>query len=53
VRIADLSSFRAVFVANSLGVASVGQVDNQVLTTDPGFIRALTEAYDSVPWDRI
>lgn len=53
VRIADLSSFRAVFVTNSLGLASVGQVDDQVLTADPGFIRDLTEAYDSVPWDRI
>lgn len=40
-------------MTNSLGVAPVGQVDNQVLTTDPGFIRDLAEAYDSVPWDRI
>jgi branched-subunit amino acid aminotransferase/4-amino-4-deoxychorismate lyase len=53
VRIADLSSFRAVFVTNSLGVAAVGQVDDQVLTADPDFIRDLAEAYDSVPWDRI
>ena len=53
VRIADLPSFRAVFVTNSLGVAPVGQVDDLVLPADPDFIRDLTEAYDSVPWDRI
>jgi branched-subunit amino acid aminotransferase/4-amino-4-deoxychorismate lyase len=53
VRIADVPSFRAVFVTNSLGVAPVGQVDNQVLAADPEFIRNLTEAYESVPWDRI
>jgi branched-subunit amino acid aminotransferase/4-amino-4-deoxychorismate lyase len=53
VRIADLPSFRAVFVTNSLGVAPVGQVDNLVLSADPGFLRDLTEAYDSVPWDQI
>lgn len=53
VRIADLRSFRSVFVANSLGVAPVGQVDDQVLAIDPGFTQELTEAYESVPWDRI
>jgi uncharacterized protein (UPF0297 family) len=40
-------------VTNSLGVAPVGQVDDYVLSADPGFIRALAEAYEAVPWDRI
>lgn len=53
VRIADLPSFQAVFVTNSLGVASVRQVDDQFLAADPEFTRNLTEAYESVPWDRI
>jgi branched-subunit amino acid aminotransferase/4-amino-4-deoxychorismate lyase len=53
VRITDLASFRAVFVTNSLGVASVGQVDDQFLPADPEFIANLTQAYESVPWDRI
>ena len=53
VRLADLPSFRSAFVTNSLGVAPVGQVDDQPLPTDPGFTRNLTEAYESVPWDRI
>lgn len=53
VRIAELPSFRSAFVANSLGVAPVGQVDDQILSTDPEFTQNLTEAYESVPWDRI
>lgn len=53
VRIADLPSFRSAFVANSLGVAPVGQVDDQILPIDPEFTQNLTEAYESVPWDRI
>lgn len=53
VRLADLPSFRAVFVTNSLGVAAVSQVDDYVLPADPGFIRTLAEAYEAVPWDRI
>lgn len=53
VHLADLSSFRAVFVTNSLGIAPVGQIDDQVLPADPGFIGNLSEAYDSVPWDQI
>jgi branched-subunit amino acid aminotransferase/4-amino-4-deoxychorismate lyase len=53
VHLADLLSFRAVFVTNSLGVAPVTQVDDQVLAEDPEFIRGLSEAYESVPWDPI
>jgi branched-subunit amino acid aminotransferase/4-amino-4-deoxychorismate lyase len=53
VRIDDLSSFRAAFVTNSLGIAPVGQVDGHVLAADPAFIRRLSDAYESVPWDRI
>ena len=53
VRLADLPSFRSAFVTNSLGVAPVAQVDDQLLPTDPEFARTLTEAYESVPWDPI
>jgi hypothetical protein len=49
VRVADLSSFLAVFVTNSLGVALVGQVD-ELLVADPEFARDLAEAYESVAW---
>jgi hypothetical protein len=53
VRIADLSSFQAAFVTNSLGVVPVGQVDEEPLHADPKFTRALADANESVPWDRI
>lgn len=53
VRMADLPSFRAAFVTNSLGVAPVSQIDDQALAEDPGFIRSLTEAYESVPWEPV
>jgi branched-subunit amino acid aminotransferase/4-amino-4-deoxychorismate lyase len=53
VRLADLLSFRSAFVTNSLGVAPVAQVDDQLLPADPEFTRTLTEAYESVPWDPI
>ena len=53
VRVADLPSFRSAFVTNSLGVAPLGQVDDQVLPADPVFIRGVADAYESVLWDRI
>jgi hypothetical protein len=37
-------------VTNSLGVAPLGQVDDQLLPTDPEFTRQLAESYESVPW---
>ena len=40
-------------VTNSLGVAPVGQVDDQILATDAEFTQGLTEAYESVPWTPI
>ena len=53
VHIADVRSLRSVFVTNSLGMAPVGQVDDQILATDAEFRQRLTEAYESVPWDPI
>jgi branched-subunit amino acid aminotransferase/4-amino-4-deoxychorismate lyase len=53
IRTVDLPSFRSVFLTNSLGVAPVGQVDDQILFLDPGFIRNVVDAYESVPWDQI
>lgn len=53
VHIGDLASFQAAFVANSLGVVPVGQIDGVPLHGDPEYSRTLAEAYDSVPWDRI
>ena len=53
IRVADLPSFRSVFLTNSLGVAPVRQVDEQILFIDPGFTRDVVDAYESVPWDQI
>jgi branched-subunit amino acid aminotransferase/4-amino-4-deoxychorismate lyase len=53
VHIADLHSFRSVFVTNSLGVAPVRQVDDQILATDAAFGQRVAAAYESVPWDPI
>lgn len=53
VRLADLPSFRAVFVTNSSGVAPVGRVDDLSLPADAEFMTALAETYDAVPWDVI
>lgn len=53
VRLADLPSFAAVFVTNSRGIAPVGRVDELGIAVDPGLMKTLAEAYDSVPWDEI
>jgi branched-subunit amino acid aminotransferase/4-amino-4-deoxychorismate lyase len=53
VRLADLASFAGIFVTNARGIAAVGRVDNLRLPVDPLLMKTLTEAYESVPWDRI
>jgi branched-subunit amino acid aminotransferase/4-amino-4-deoxychorismate lyase len=53
VRVTDLPRFRSAFVANSLGVAPLAQVDDQAIAADPEFFRTLAEAYESVPWQQI
>ncbi len=51
VRVADLTSFAAVFVTNARGVAAVGQVDDQKLSVDQDFMRTLATCHDAAPWD--
>jgi branched-subunit amino acid aminotransferase/4-amino-4-deoxychorismate lyase len=53
IRVADLASFRSAFLTNSLGVAPVRQVDDQILARDPDFTRDVVDAYDSVTWGQI
>jgi branched-subunit amino acid aminotransferase/4-amino-4-deoxychorismate lyase len=53
VRVADLPSFEAAFVTNSLGVAPVERVDDLALPQHAEFMRTVGRAYESVPWDRI
>jgi len=51
VRLADVGSYRSVFVANARGVVPVGRIDDQVLPIDEQFVRSLDLGYESVPWD--
>jgi branched-subunit amino acid aminotransferase/4-amino-4-deoxychorismate lyase len=53
VRVADLSSFGAVFITNSHGVAAVTQVDDRRLSVDTAFISMLKDCYESVPWEDV
>jgi branched-subunit amino acid aminotransferase/4-amino-4-deoxychorismate lyase len=53
VRLADLPSFEAVFVASSRGVAPVDRVDELSVPVDPIFMKAVSDVYESVPWDLI
>ncbi|MDR0345464.1 MAG: aminotransferase class IV [Nocardiopsaceae bacterium] len=53
VRLGDLTSFRAVFLANSLGIVPVGQVGEHILPADPQLMRTLADSYQSIPWDPV
>jgi branched-subunit amino acid aminotransferase/4-amino-4-deoxychorismate lyase len=53
VRVADLPGYRSVFVTNSHGVAPVDRVDDARLPIDMAFMKTVTQAYESVPWDQI
>jgi branched-subunit amino acid aminotransferase/4-amino-4-deoxychorismate lyase len=53
VRLADLPSFDAVFVASSRGVGPVDRVDELAIPVDPNFMRTVSDVYESVPWDVI
>jgi branched-subunit amino acid aminotransferase/4-amino-4-deoxychorismate lyase len=53
VRVPELGTFDAVFLANSLGIAPVGQVDDQVLRPSEAAMSALQDAYQRIPWEPI
>jgi branched-subunit amino acid aminotransferase/4-amino-4-deoxychorismate lyase len=53
VRVADLASYESVLITNSRGIAAVERVDDMRLRTDQTFMKTVTQAYDSVPWDPI
>jgi branched-subunit amino acid aminotransferase/4-amino-4-deoxychorismate lyase len=53
VRVADVSGFRAAFVANSRGIAAVGQIDDVPFPVDDDLMKALAEALDATGWDSI
>ena len=53
IRVADLPSYRAVFVTNARGVAAVASVDDVPVPGDDAFAADLVATYDAVPWDTI
>lgn len=53
VHLADLPSYRAAFVTNSIGVAPVHRIDDHSLPVDPALMRTVAAAADDIPWDEI
>jgi branched-subunit amino acid aminotransferase/4-amino-4-deoxychorismate lyase len=53
VRLADLPTFEGVFVTNSRGIAPVDRVDDLRIPVVTDRMKAVSEVYDAVPWDRI
>ena len=53
VELADLASYRAAFVTNSIGITAVSRIDDIEYDVDPALMSALTRAEAAVPWDEI
>jgi branched-subunit amino acid aminotransferase/4-amino-4-deoxychorismate lyase len=53
VRLEDIPAFEGAFLSNARGVAAVSQVDGVSLPIRTERMKTLTDAYASVPWDRI
>jgi branched-subunit amino acid aminotransferase/4-amino-4-deoxychorismate lyase len=53
VRVADLPGMAGAFVANSTGIAPVGQIDALTLPVNDRLMRRVLDRYDAVPWDLI
>jgi branched-subunit amino acid aminotransferase/4-amino-4-deoxychorismate lyase len=53
VRLADLPSFSAAFITNSLGAAPVGRIDDLAIPINTELMKTVTQVYESIPWDPI
>jgi branched-subunit amino acid aminotransferase/4-amino-4-deoxychorismate lyase len=53
VLLADLPTFDGVFITSSRGIAAVDRVDDLRVPVVTDRMKALSEAYEAVPWDRI
>jgi len=53
VTVAELGRFAGACVTNSRGVAAVRSVDELEIPVSDVLMRAVSEAYESVPWDEI
>jgi len=53
VRLADLPSFQGAFVANSIGVVPVGQIDGHRFADPATVIDPVMAVHRQLPWDRL
>jgi len=53
VRLTDITSLDGAFLTNARGVASVSDIDGARLPVPAERMQALSDAYESVPWDEI
>ncbi|MEV4537949.1 aminotransferase class IV [Asanoa sp. NPDC049518] len=53
ITLADVEGFRGAFVANSIGHAAVGSIDETPCLPDPALLAGLDALFASVPWERI
>ena len=53
VRVRDISSFEGAFLTNARGLATVSSVDDVRPPVRADRMKALTDAYASMPWDPI
>jgi prepilin-type processing-associated H-X9-DG protein len=49
----DVMCLSGACVTNSRGIAAVDRIDNMPVPVTPVFVKALRDAYESVPWDAI
>ncbi|HEX4787758.1 MAG TPA: aminotransferase class IV [Actinospica sp.] len=53
VALTDVERFSGACVTNSRGIAAVDRIDDTPVPVAPAFVKALRDAYASVPWDAI
>jgi prepilin-type processing-associated H-X9-DG protein len=53
VGLIDVLCLNGACVTNSRGIAAVNRIDNIPVPVTPAFVKALRDAYESVPWDVI
>jgi len=53
IALADVASLSGACVTNSRGVAAVDRIDSTPVPVPPAFVKAMRDAYASVPWDEI
>lgn len=53
VTLADVARHQTVFVANSLGIAPVAEIDGVPLAIDEGLMARVYQVYDAIPWEAV